>query len=529
MSTPAYLIAQQVIPLVKTQCPRIMIPSGKNSFTFFPGSVVERTVQFRRMMAHADPFWESEDHVGSRRWKTRINVSWLTSAYQNVLFDEIHTVMDLPVGRGRTWDQLKGVDARDIVRRAMQIAKMRIWGIPINLRSEYWFFHRILTGCARKVLPETVWKMACINAGNVYGVNENVVMDALLEQKAYQSLYAIHPLLGRSWVPWIRRFVEQSIDDQPDHSRYAGQLSSALGARGINKSGVKTLHRMAETSPMAFRDAMRILAGSAHVEDAEASSVELVNLLNLLNGNKPAPGVTFHNMMQTVGSSAVTRNPEDLRVLLRIHRWLAKDMRFDPGLVFDWMNFLARERRGSLYRGYRDVTKNCRLQGCRLQGIKSSVKHKEAILAWADRSQRHWHRHRPREERVFQESPPRNYSWKPILDHPVSIEGGWQFVELTSSEALREEGDAMSHCVAGYDGYCHYGRSRIFSVRNDRGQRVSTLELCRSNLRKRKRKQYAINQNRGVRNAAVSSACQRAADQFLRMVNDFVVTERKNP
>ena len=525
MPTQSFLIAQQVIPQVKAKCPRIMqIAQGKNSFTFFAGSDHEQTVQFRRMMAHANPFWESPDYAEVRSWNTRINAAWLTDAYNNTLLDKIYAVMGIQTG---TNQYALEDDLLEIVGRAMQIAKIRIWGIPVGLRTEAWFFHRIITaGCARRTLPEAVWKIACTNAGSLYGVNENVVMDAILEQKAYQSLYAIHPLLGRSWVPWIRHFVEQTTGISADYREYARQLSSALIAHGIHKSGMKTLHRMAETSPMTFRNAMRHLVNTSGL--AGATEVELTAILNLLNGQKPASGVTFSNIVKKVMEyqhGAPARHPEDIRILVQIDHWLGKDMRFDRGLIGDWMRFLVRERRGSLYRGYLDVTKD----------MKSPAKRKEAVLSWANRSQQYWHRHRPPELNIFQISPRTDFRWKPIMDHDVSMEGGWQFVELTNSEALREEGDAMQHCVAGYDGDCHRGQSHIFSVRNAKGVRISTLELrpkrsCRRQPGTRKGYwQYAIAQHRGVQNAAVSASCKTAAERFLKQVNDFLKSATCKP
>ncbi|MHB1494090.1 MAG: PcfJ domain-containing protein [Acidithiobacillus sp.] len=526
MPTPSYLIAQKIIPQVKAQCPRIVIPcraptpASKNSFTFFAGSAYEQTVQFRRMMAHADPFWEPSDHEEMRPWNTRINVAWLTDSYNNVLLDEIYAVMGIQAGTSRyTLED----NLAEISGRAMQIAKIRIWGIPVGLRSETWFFHRIITaGCAKKTLPEAAWKIACTNVGGLYGVNENVVMDAILEQKAYQSLYAIHPLLGRSWVPWVRHLVERATGISADYREYARQLSSALSAHGIHKSGMKTLHRMAETSPMTFRNAMRHLVNTSGLVDA---STELTAMLNLLNGQKPTSGVTFSNIIKKVTvhhHEIPARHPEDIRVLVRIDHWLAKDMRFDRGLVFDWMVFLTRERRGSLHRGYLDVTKD----------LKSPAKLKEAALAWANRSQQYWHRHRLQQAENVYQMERRSLSWKSIMNTPVfplEIDGvWWQFVELTNSDALQEEGYAMQHCVAGYDEDCHLGQSHIFSVRNAKGCRISTLELrpkryCRRQPGTRKGDgQYTIAQNRGPQNAVISTDCKKAAELFLKTVNDFL-------
>ncbi|MBU2764917.1 hypothetical protein HAP94_01595 [Acidithiobacillus ferrivorans] len=523
MPTQAFLIAQQIIPKVKAQCSHIVTAApwnGKNSFTFFAGSACEQTVQFRRMMAHANPFWAPGDHEPMMRdWNTRINAAWLSNTYNKILFNEICSVMGIPEGTERY--NLAG-DLPEITGRALQIAKVRIWGVPVGLRSEGWFFHRLISaGCAKKTIHEDIWKLACMNTGNLYDVNENVLMDAILGQKAYQSLYAIHPLLGRSWVPWIRHFVERATGNQAEFPRYAKQLQSALGAHGIHKSGMKTLHRMAETSPMTFRNAMRHLLDTdgAQREGEYHQATELIAMLNLLNGQKPAPGVTFKRIIEkaTVYQYEIpARHPEDIRVMVQIDQWLAKDMRFDRGLVFDWMVFMTRERSGSLYRGYLDVTKN----------IQSPAKRKEAALAWANRSQQYWHRHRPVQAVNVYHMKRQSLSWKPIINDPVfplEMDGvEWNFVELTNSEALQEEGDAMQHCVARYDGDCHRGQSHIFSIRNAKGCRTSTLELRPKRRTRKGDWQYAIAQNRGVQNAAVSAACKTASEQFLKQVNDFL-------
>ena len=521
MSTKSYLIAQQVISRIKAQCPRIVSPtrhagrSLKNSFTFFAGSDHEQTIHLRRVIARANPFWDPLDYEPMLRdWKTRINARWLSHTYIEILSSEIYTDMGIPEGTDRY--HLEN-DLPEIVGRALQIAKAQIWGIPVNLRQESWFFHRLITGCAKKTVPEDVWKLACVNVGNFYGINESVLIDAILEQKAYQSLYAIHPLLGRSYVPWIRSFVTRDIHEEADHSRYAQQFSSALGACGVRKSGVKTLHRMAESSPSTFRDVMRRIVGHA-----EGVSEETVAMLNLLNGRKPSSSVTFkHVFEKTWNDNRVpARHPEDIMVMTRIDQWLAKDMRFDRELVLDWMRFLTRERRGSLYRGYLDVTKP----------FKSPAKRREAAIAWANRSQQTWHRHRPQpDQQGFYAPALRSLQWEPIVKAPETAllqsdfaDSEWQFMELTSSEALRVEGDAMQHCVAGYDEDCYRGRSHIFSVRDTQGTRVSTLELRPKQKTRKGATQYAIVQNRGIQNAVVSPACKKAAEQFLKRVNAFL-------
>jgi hypothetical protein len=56
----------------------------------------------------------------------------------------------------------------------------------------------------------------------------------------------------------------------------------------------------------------------------------------------------------------------------------------------------------------------------------------------------------------------------------------WQFVELTSSEQLRAEGQVLRHCVGGYAARCSRGDCHIWSlrlVRDDRARSFVTLEV----------------------------------------------------
>lgn len=61
-----------------------------------------------------------------------------------------------------------------------------------------------------------------------------------------------------------------------------------------------------------------------------------------------------------------------------------------------------------------------------------------------------------------------NCQWKPAPIANYIVEDGdctIKIIQLTSSEALYEEGAEMSHCVAEYDDACEEGRAAIFSVR----------------------------------------------------------------
>ncbi len=56
--------------------------------------------------------------------------------------------------------------------------------------------------------------------------------------------------------------------------------------------------------------------------------------------------------------------------------------------------------------------------------------------------------------------------------------GSYRFEALTNAKQLREEGEAMQHCVGSYHNYCRAGARRIYSVRGRKnGKRMATLSL----------------------------------------------------
>jgi hypothetical protein len=55
--------------------------------------------------------------------------------------------------------------------------------------------------------------------------------------------------------------------------------------------------------------------------------------------------------------------------------------------------------------------------------------------------------------------------------------GDYQIIPLTSSWALRLEGQKMNHCIGHYDRLCAQGLFRAFSIRNLVDQRIATMSL----------------------------------------------------
>jgi hypothetical protein len=58
----------------------------------------------------------------------------------------------------------------------------------------------------------------------------------------------------------------------------------------------------------------------------------------------------------------------------------------------------------------------------------------------------------------------------------IALRDHWRFTELTTSQALYDEGEAMGHCVGSYSLDCLNGESAIFSLVKD-GKREVTIEI----------------------------------------------------
>lgn len=67
-------------------------------------------------------------------------------------------------------------------------------------------------------------------------------------------------------------------------------------------------------------------------------------------------------------------------------------------------------------------------------------------------------------------------SWEPLFSPSVQI-GAVTAVPLTTSEELKKEGEALSHCIGGYTHRSLQLHSHIVSLRDENGTPLSTLEL----------------------------------------------------
>jgi hypothetical protein len=97
------------------------------------------------------------------------------------------------------------------------------------------------------------------------------------------------------------------------------------------------------------------------------------------------------------------------------------------------------------------------------------------------------------------------FSMWPALCPTLTAPNGVQLVPLTTSAELAEEGRAMHHCVGGYAQQCLSGSSHIFSVRDAKGLRLSTLQFVQRD------RSVSLGQNFAVANRAAPTLAAEAS------------------
>lgn len=85
--------------------------------------------------------------------------------------------------------------------------------------------------------------------------------------------------------------------------------------------------------------------------------------------------------------------------------------------------------------------------------------------------------------------------------------GPWKFYALTTKEALEHEGDCQRHCVGRYWDDVKSGRTKIFSVRDEKGVSKATIEVDHH---------YIVRQVKGPANRDVTDpSLLEAIDKFF--------------
>ncbi len=150
------------------------------------------------------------------------------------------------------------------------------------------------------------------------------------------------------------------------------------------------------------------------------------------------------------------------------------------------------------------------------------------LLRWSDE----WHRRlRFLQNQVDETSPGESTSRRqpanPALLKSPRIVGDYVFTPLFTPEALRAEGRRMGHCVGGYSAAVARGDSFIFSVSDQGGNGLWTLELAvdPSSLERSKAKPQTlpvvlVRQLFGPHNRCADREGHQAARRLVEMLNE---------
>ncbi|GAB1394888.1 hypothetical protein MASR1M60_30520 [Rhodocyclaceae bacterium] len=88
-----------------------------------------------------------------------------------------------------------------------------------------------------------------------------------------------------------------------------------------------------------------------------------------------------------------------------------------------------------------------------------------------------WHRVLWTEAGLPEDSDTRRTAWPCLLPQPLALGDGIMAVSLGNAAELAEEGRRLQHCVGSYWRHCFFGGSHIVSLRDQRGDSLSTLEI----------------------------------------------------
>lgn len=130
------------------------------------------------------------------------------------------------------------------------------------------------------------------------------------------------------------------------------------------------------------------------------------------------------------------------------------------------------------------------------------------------RFQERWHRDLPTIEAADAAGRrhSQNDSWRPLIGE-MDLGEGWTARELSSQRALKAEGQELHHCVGGYASTVKSGRSLIFSLSHQQGDR-STCEFTCLNGRPR------LHQNLTHKNRRPTKQASAAGRRLLQAIID---------
>lgn len=117
--------------------------------------------------------------------------------------------------------------------------------------------------------------------------------------------------------------------------------------------------------------------------------------------------------------------------------------------------------------------------------------------------------------------PSSSLAWEPLIaSHRF---GDRHVVFLSSAAELEEEGRLMGHCVATRTRACLMDRVHVASLRDDAGNRVSTLEIRLDNSKGQM--SAVIEEHRGPQNKPISLECEQAGRELIAYLRYLIQSQ----
>lgn len=111
-----------------------------------------------------------------------------------------------------------------------------------------------------------------------------------------------------------------------------------------------------------------------------------------------------------------------------------------------------------------------------------------------------------------------NVEWNGLIKEPVEL-NGYRFVPITDRKRLLQEGVVQNHCVYTLLNPCLSGETSVFSVEDDTGNVVATMEV-RQDVSMDGTMEHESVQLYGPGNSGVSNAIQTAGDMLIDALDE---------
>lgn len=119
--------------------------------------------------------------------------------------------------------------------------------------------------------------------------------------------------------------------------------------------------------------------------------------------------------------------------------------------------------------------------------------------------------------------------WQPLFKEPVDIGDKYRVVCLHTPAQLKDEGNAMLHCVGGYSGSCRNGRFQILSIRDQvTGMSKATISLAQNKdgeIAFKDGTKWALSEIKSTRNSEPEPSVINAFEEFKFMVKEGLIKE----